>query len=225
MEVTMRFFRKLLITPIFAFAIFGGAVQASNNPAMDAAVSHIESEWARIKYQVKDHDQQFRQIDALAHQAAAVVARYPGRAEPLLWQGIVTSEEAGMAGMFQKLGYATAARDILQKAERIDPTVLDGGVPMSLGVLYYRVPGFPIGFGSTSKARAYLQAALKQDPDGLDSNYFYGDFLYTQGDYAGARAYFERALRAPANPQRPVWYAGRRSDVRAELEKAQGRRS
>jgi tetratricopeptide (TPR) repeat protein len=214
----------MTIVRILALAwllVSGGAAYASDNPAMDAAVNHIDSEWARIKYQVRDKDQQFHQMDALAHQAAAVVARYPGRAEPLLWQGIVTSEEAGMAGMFQKLGFATAARDILQKAERIDPKVLSGGVPMSLGVLYYRVPGFPIGFGSAAKARAYLKSALAQDPDGLDANYFYGDYLYTQSDYPGAKAYFERALRAPGNPQRPVWYAGRRADVRAELAKVQ----
>jgi tetratricopeptide (TPR) repeat protein len=204
-----------------AMLALGAAAHASDNPAMDAAVNHIDSEWARIKYQVQDKDQQFHQMDALAHQAAAVAARFPGRAEPLLWQGIVTSEEAGMAGMFQKLGFATAARDILQKAAKIDPKVLNGGVPMSLAVLYYRVPGFPIGFGSSAKARAYLNTALAQDPNGLDANYFYGDYLYTQGDYAGAKAYFERALRAPANPTRPIWYAGRRADVRAELAKTQ----
>lgn len=223
MEVTMKPARTLLMMPLLAAAITAVAAKASDIPAMDAAVAHIESEWARIKYQVKEPDQQLHQIDALARQAAAVAAKYPGRAEPLLWQGIVTSEEAGMAGMFQKLGFASSARDILHKAERIDPTVFNGGVPMSLGVLYYRVPGFPIGFGSTAKARSYLQTALKQDPDGLDSNYFYGDFLYNQGDYAGAKVYFERALRAPVNPQRPVWYAGRRNDVRAELAKVQRR--
>ena len=219
----MKYLRKLSLVCLGLAAAYGGSAQASDNPAMDAAVAHIDSEWARIKYQVQDKDQQYRQMDALAHQAAAVVARYPGRAEPLLWQGIVTSEEAGMAWMFQKLGFATDARDILQKAERIDPRVFSGGVPMSLGVLYYRVPGFPIGFGSNARAQTYLKAALAQDPNGLDANYFYGDYLYTKGDYAGAKAYFERALRAPANPQRPVWYAGRRADVRAELAKAQAR--
>jgi tetratricopeptide (TPR) repeat protein len=218
MEDTMRNLRILAVACLVALS---GGARASDNPAMDAAVDHIDSEWARIKYQVRDKDQQFRQMQALAGQAAAVVARYPGRAEPLLWQGIVTSEEAGMAGMFQKLGFATAARDILHKAEQIDPKVLKGGVPMSLGVLYYRVPGFPIGFGSNAKAQAYLKAALALDPNGLDANYFYGDYLYTRSDYAGAKAYFEKALRAPANPQRPLWYAGRRADVRAELAKAQ----
>lgn len=190
---------------------------ASSNPAMDGDVAHIDSEWARIKYQVHDRDAQYHQMDALAQQAALVAAKYPGHAEPLLWQGIVTSEEAGMTGAFRALSLARSARDILDKAEAIDPHAGNGGVPMSLGVLYYRVPGFPIGFGSADKARGYLTTAWKMDPNGLDANYFYGDFLKGQGDNKGAAAYLERALRAPSNPNRPVWDAGRRADVRAEL--------
>ncbi len=198
-------------------SVLAGTAHASSNPAMDADVARIDNEWARIKYQVRDRDEQYRQMDALAQQAATVAARYPGRAEPLLWQGIVTSEEAGMTGAFRALGLARSARAILERAEAIDPRVDKGGVPMSLGVLYYRVPGFPIGFGSADKARNYLRTALALDPDGLDANYFYGDFLKSQGDYKGAAAYLQRALKAPVNPRRPTWDAGRRADVRAEL--------
>ncbi|WP_454883394.1 tetratricopeptide repeat protein [Sphingomonas oryzagri] len=190
---------------------------ATNNPAMDADVAHIDNEWARIKYQVHDRDAQYRLMDALAQQAAGVAAKYPGRAEPLLWQGIVTSEEAGMTGAFRALGLARSARDILDRAEAIDAKAGNGGVPMSLGVLYYRVPGFPIGFGSADKARGYLKTALALDPEGLDANYFYGDFLKSQGDYKGSAAFLQRALKAPVNPRRPVWDAGRRADVRAGL--------
>lgn len=197
--------------------VIAAPLWASNNPAMDTDVARIGSEWARIKYQVHGRDEQYRQIDALAKQAAQVVARYPGHAEPLLWQGIVTSEEAGMANVFQQLGLARAARDILNRAAAIDARAANGGVPMSLGVLYYRVPGFPIGFGNTDKARTYLKTALAMDPGGLDANYFYGDFLKTQGDYKGAAIYLDRALHAPADPHRPVWDAGRRADVRVEL--------
>jgi Flp pilus assembly protein TadD len=217
MSHTLKALTATLLLGISVIA--GAAASASDNPTMDQDVARIDAEWQRIKYRVKDPADQYRQIDALATQAAAVSARYPHRAEPLLWQGIVTSEEAGMASMVHKLGYASAARDILEKAAAIDPKILDGGVPMSLGVLYYRVPGFPISFGNTKKARAYLQTALALDPNGLDANYFYGDFLKAEGDKAGARTYFQRALKAPANPGRPVWDAGRRADVRAELGK------
>ena len=193
--------------------------RSSNNPQMDAQVQRINNEWARIKYQVKDKDQQYRQLDALAQQAAQVSARFPGRAEPLLWQGIVTSEEAAVASMFKQLGLASSARDILQKAYAIDPKAAQGGVAMSLGVLYYKVPGFPIGFGSSKKADSYLKAALAQDPNGLDANWFYADYLNSQGNGSAARNYLNRALQAANDPQRPVWDAGRRAEVRALLSK------
>jgi len=204
---------------LVAALLFALPAAASDNPAMDAQVSRISTDWARIKYQVSDKSAQYNQIHALAGQAAAVVARYPGRAEPLLWQGIVVSEEAGLAGTFQQLGLAKTARSLLERAEKIDPRAGNGGVLMSLGVLYSRVPGFPLGFGSSKKAAAYFQRALALDASGLEVNYFYGVFLAEQGDAPGAKAHLERALRAPAEPSRPVWDAGRRRDARGELNK------
>jgi tetratricopeptide (TPR) repeat protein len=207
---------SILLLPLLALT---GVAHASNNPQMDAQVMRINNEWARIKYQVKDKDQQYAQLDRLAQQAAGVVAKYPGRAEPLLWQGIVTSEEAAQANMFRQLGLATSARDILDKARAIDPKAANGGVAMSLGVLYYKVPGFPIGFGSGAKAQAYLKAALAQDPDGLDANFFYADYLLSKGDKANARAYLVKALKAASDPDRPVWDAGRRAEARDMLSR------
>ncbi|MDB5702932.1 MAG: hypothetical protein JWN66_48 [Sphingomonas bacterium] len=212
-----------LATALLAGIALHGAANASNNPAMDAQVAKIDSVWQHIRYQVADRDEQYRQLDVLAQQAAQVVARFPGRAEPLLWQGIVTSEEAARASVFRQLGLATAARDILEKARAIDPNVADGGIKMSLGVLYYRVPGFPIGFGSTAKARALLQAAIAQDPRGLDNNFFYADFLNSEGHPADAKVYLLRGLQAPTNSARPVWDAGRRAEARALLAKIEAK--
>jgi tetratricopeptide (TPR) repeat protein len=186
---------------------------------MDTQVARVGAEWARIRYQVRDKSAQYQQMEALAGQAAAVAARFPGRAEPLLWQGIVVSEEAGLASMFRQLGLATAARRLLERAEAIDPKAANGGVLMSLAVLYSRVPVFPIGFGSSKKARAYFQRALALDPTGLEINYFYGVFLLEQGAHADALAALQRALAAPVDPHRPVWDAGRRQEVRDELAK------
>jgi Tfp pilus assembly protein PilF len=45
------------------------------------------------------------------------------------------------------------------------------------GALYYQVPGWPIGFGDKDKANELLKKALALNPDGIDPNYFYGDFL------------------------------------------------
>ena len=199
---------------------------AAASPALAAAppmadeVMAINRGWAHIAYEMFGSCTQTKALDKLGAQAAALVQRYPGKAEPLLWEGIVVSEQANRANIFHKLGLAKRARDILARAYAIDPKVADGGAAMSLGVLYYKVPGSPIGFGDDAKAKQLLQQALAIDPNGLDANYFYGDYLLDQGDKAGARAYLQKALRAPHDPNRPVWDAGRRREVQALLKKA-----
>jgi tetratricopeptide (TPR) repeat protein len=186
---------------------------------MSQDVKAINDSWAHIAYEVHGSSTQTKALDKLAQQAAALVHKYPGRAEPLVWQGIVTSEQANRANFFHKLGLATQARDILARAYSMDPKAANGGGAMSLGVLYYKVPGSPLGFGDKEKARKLLREALAIDPGGLDSNYFYGDFLYDQGDSAGAKSFLLKALRAPHDPSRPTWDAGRRREVQALLAK------
>ncbi|MCB2079686.1 MAG: tetratricopeptide repeat protein [Novosphingobium sp.] len=188
--------------------------------SMSDDVKAINDGWAHITYEVKGSSTQTKALDKLAKDAASTVARYPGKAEPLLWQGIVVSEQANRANMFHKLGLAKRARDIIAKAYAIDPRAANGGAAMSLGVLYYKVPGSPIGFGDKEKAKQLLKQALALDPNGLDANYFYGDYLLDQGDTAGARSYLQKALKAPHDVSRPAWDAGRRREVRALLAKA-----
>lgn len=204
-----------LLAPALAIAVPTAALAD-----MASDVSAVNHGWAHITYEVKGSSTQTKALDKLAKEAATIVARYPGQAEPLLWQGIIVSEQANRANFFHKLGLATKARDILQKAYSIDPKAAQGGAAMSLGVLYYKVPGSPLAWGDDDKAGRLLKQALALDPDGLDANYFYGDYLLDQGDKAGARMHLQKALRAPRDPNRPVWDAGRRREVRALLAKA-----
>lgn len=211
--------RVLAVLAALAWAGAPAVGLAAEPASMSAAVQQIAHEWAHIQYQVKGSDAQDAQMHALAAKAAALAARYADRAEPLIWDGIVTSSEAGLAGPFSALGLAKDARKMFEKAGRIDYRALDGAVPTSLGALYYRVPGFPIGFGDNDKARGYLRQGVEISPNGLDANFFYGDFLYRQGEYDRAETMLLRALKAPADPSRPVWDAGRRAEVRALLAK------
>ncbi|GGY97785.1 tetratricopeptide repeat protein [Novosphingobium colocasiae] len=187
---------------------------------MAGDVKAVNDGWAHITYEVKGSSTQTKALDQLAKQANTLVARYPGKAEPLLWAGIVTSEQANRANFFHKLGLATKARDLIAKAYAIDPRAADGGAALSLGVLYYKVPGSPLAWGDDERAVKLLKQALATDPNGLDTNYFFGDYLLAQGDKAGARAYLQKALRAPHDASRPVWDAGRRREARDLLGKA-----
>ncbi len=217
----MTKYQRSLVLALATAGIFAALPARADEPStMDGDIKRLEHQWAHIVYEVKDSSDQLTQIDALNKEAAAVVQRYPGRTEPLIWDGIITSEEAAIASVFTALGYAQDARALFERAEQIDPKALDGAAQMSLGTLYYRVPGFPVAFGDNKKARAYLEKGMALNPDGLDSNYFYGDFLLEQGEYAKARDVLAHGLLASANAERPVWDAGRRAEIKALLAKA-----
>jgi tetratricopeptide (TPR) repeat protein len=210
---------RALIGVAFA-CVTGGTALGSNNKAMDADIHAIELRWEHIKFDEDGSPNQFDHIDALAKFAAGLVEKYPGRVEPLIWEGIVTSEEAGMAGTMSALGYAKAAKAVLEQAYQRDPAALDAGAPTSLGVLYSRVPGWPIGFGDNDKARELLTRAVSLAPNGMDANYFYADFLMGQREYAAAYKILKHALSLPPQADRPLWDKNRRAVIRELMAKA-----
>jgi tetratricopeptide (TPR) repeat protein len=206
-----------LILLVIAVLARPGYGWAASPDSMAAELQQIAGSWAAIVYRVKDVDEQRTEMTALAEKAAAVANRYPDRAEPLIWRGVIASSEAKYANPFSALAFAKDARRFLETAGRIDYRALGGAVPTSLGALYYLVPGFPLAFGDDDKARQYLEQGIAINPNGLDANYFYGDFLFRQGEYRKAAQVLNQALGAPADPSRPVWYEGRRAEVKAVL--------
>jgi uncharacterized protein (TIGR02996 family) len=191
--------------------------------ALPAAANELHSElleiqhrWAQIQYQLEE-DKREEAFETLAGQAGELVSAYPERAEPLIWEGIVLSTWAGAKGGFGALGLVKDARKSLEKALEIDPTALEGSAYTSLGSLYYQVPGWPLGYGDDNKAKELLLQALELNPDGMDPNYFYADFLMEQGEDNRAQPYLQRVLSAPARPERPVADAGRREEAKAKL--------
>lgn len=209
--------RIALASPIaLAIAIAGGAARADG--AADAAVAALAHRWAEITYKTPEKEQE-KQLGALAADAETVVAQHAGQAAPLAWQGIILSSYAGAKGGFGAVDVAEQALDALKQAAKIDETALGGGIDTSIGALYYKVPGWPIGFGDDDAARDYLLKGLALNPDGIDENYFFGDFLIEQGEKMKAREYLERALKAPPRPGREDADAGRRQDIEADLAK------
>jgi tetratricopeptide (TPR) repeat protein len=197
--------------------------RAADNSALNADILKIALDWEHIKFQETDKDVQEKQMAALADRAAALAQQYQNRPEAAIWHGIIISEQASMASEngspFKALGFAKRAREILEPLAKTNPAILDAGAPASLGVLYYRVPGFPVGFGDKAKARELLQEAVKYAPDGLDANYFYGDFLYEQKEYPAAQQIFKHALSLPPHPERPIWDKSRRLVIQEDLAK------
>lgn len=213
---------KKVIIILFALVFSQAAFSAS----MMEQVSDIQKQWAHIKYQTAD-DLQSDEYEKLIIQADALIESYPDKAEPLIWSAIVYSSYAGAVGglksVTEALPAVKQARDLLLRAESIDSNALGGSVMTSLGALYYQVPGWPLGFGDKKIAREYLEKAVQINENGLDSNYFYGDFLLDRKEYTKAISVLEHALEAPSLEQRPVADQGRREEIEALLKVARSK--
>ncbi len=206
------------------FALMSPALPAvAQEDALSSGLHEIQSAWEQANYLVKDGDEKLRLLEALGSRSALLVQKFPGRAEPLVWEGIVLSTYAGAKGGLGALSLAKRSRDCLLEAVRLDPAALQGSAYTSLGALYYKVPGWPLGFGDRDKAADYLRKAVALNPGGIDSNSFLGDLLFEKGQYSQSLAHLERALAAPARPDRPVADAGRRAEIRALMAKVRAK--
>jgi tetratricopeptide (TPR) repeat protein len=208
-------FRKPLATLVL-LASLNAAGFAAASP-LDDAIADLGHRWAKVSYQTPEAGREAAFGPLIAH-ARQLAQAYPGRAEPLIWQAIILASAAKAEGGLGALSKAREARDLLLAAEKINPSALNGSVYNSLGSLYAKVPGWPLGFGDKKKAQAYFDKALALNPNGIDPNYFYADLLADEGNYAQAADHLKRALAAPARPGREDADAGRRQEAQHLLE-------
>ncbi|MCP4980916.1 MAG: hypothetical protein GY935_10530 [Gammaproteobacteria bacterium] len=176
-------------------------------------VKDIQFEWARLYYLDEFLNKNYRELQALARHANQVSHNHPESAEALVWDAIVLSTLAEKKGGIGALSLVKEAKLKLEQAETIEADVLGGSVYASLGTLYSKVPGWPIGFGSDKKAEKYFKKALAINPQGLDINYFFAEHLAENGKDELALEYIERALQAPPMAERPVADQGRRQQA------------
>lgn len=204
---------------LFALALAAAPAGIAHADTCDDRVRGLQQSWDHVNFEVAQ-GVRLAEMSRLNTQADAVVAQCPNRAEPLIWDAIITASEAGLRGGLGALGLVREARTELERAEQINGSALNGAAYVSLGSLYAQVPGPPIGFGNRQRARTYLQRALAIAPNDVDANFFMGDLLMRERDWAGAARYLQRAVDAPARPGRSVADRGRKAEARALLAQA-----
>lgn len=205
---------KSLLAVAFCLLLMSGAGAALD----EDLVRPLQDRWAEIKYRLPEK-QQAEQYGQLAEQAQQIRQAHPNVAAVLVWEGIIVSSEAGARGGLGALSLAKKARRLLEESLKLDEKAMNGSAYTSLGTLYAKVPRRPIGFGDRARAEALFRKSLQINPDGIDPNFFYGEYLVDMGRVAEGRGYLEKALEAPARPGRELADEGRRLEVQALLQK------
>jgi tetratricopeptide (TPR) repeat protein len=212
---------RILVATLFAVALAGPAL--ADDAAFNAELLSIQQAWAKVNYETPAGDARAQAFEALEKRAEKFTQQNPTRAEALIWEGIIESSYAGAKGGLGALSLAKEARGNLEAALKINPQALDGSAYTSLGTLYYKVPGFPLGFGDHDQAGKLLKQALELNPNGIDPNYFYGEFLFEEGKYGPALQYLDKAAKAAPRPGRESADKGRHAEINALTAKVKAK--
>ncbi|EPC01282.1 hypothetical protein L861_11965 [Litchfieldella anticariensis FP35 = DSM 16096] len=192
-----------------------GMVQAYENE-----VFALKNRWEHITTQVPERERA-DDFSALAEDARTLAEEYPQAARVLVWEGIILASQARAQGGIGALGLAKEARAVLERAIDIDPQGNNGSAYVTLGALYDRAPGWPLGFGDSETAQEMFSRALEIRPEGIDVNYYYATFLEDEGRQGEAREHARRAVEGQAREDRQASDEALREQARsllAELE-------
>ena len=184
--------------------------------ALPTDIVYLQTRWAEIKYQLPE-GQQEKAFSTLVSEAKKMRVNHPQEASYLIWEGIIRSTYAGAKGGLGALDQVKQAKQLFEQAIALAPDAMAGSAYTSLGSLYYQVPGWPLGFGDDKKAKTMLLKGLSYNPEGIDANYFYGDFLLNQKQYQQALQVFEKALLAPPRGGRELADEGRKKEIEAGM--------
>ena len=181
--------------------------------AQDSELFSLKNRWEHVTTQTPE-DARAKAFEALAEEARALAGQYPDNARVLIWQGIVLASQARAAGGLSALGLAKDARAVLERALKLDPQGNSGSAYVTLGALYDRVPGWPVGFGDSETAETMFQKALEIRPEGIDVNYYYAAFLQDEGRTRDALEHARRAVDGKARETRQVSDEALREEAR-----------
>ncbi|WP_157956784.1 hypothetical protein [Salinicola halimionae] len=170
----------------------------------DSTLFSLMQRWGNVEYQMQG-DAQLRAFEDLASEVDTLARNQPDDSHVLTAQGVILASFAKAKGGLGALDLAKQARTVLEKAIAIDPQGEDGSAYVTLGALYQHAPGWPIAFGDDDKARQLLERAVTMRPAGIDTNFYYAQFLEDQGEETEALTYAQRAVDGQAR-------AGRSSD-------------
>ncbi|WFE72372.1 hypothetical protein P8S55_04580 [Halomonas sp. M1] len=207
-------FSRLLIAAALGSTLALAPLTAS---AYDGELFSLKNRWENTVTDMPANQREST-LRALASEAENLASQHPNEAEVLIWQGIVLASYARERGGLGALGTAGDARDVLERAIEIDPQGGNGSAYVTLGALYDRAPGRPLGFGNSNTAERMFQRALEIRPDGIDVNYYYAAFLKEEGNTQAAREHAERAVNGTARDSRQASDEALRQDAEALLQ-------
>lgn len=185
-------------------------------------IINLQKSWEKLNYQTPIPEQE-KEFESLLIQSKKITSQYNDLAESHIWQGIIEATFADLKNdkgeKNSALSLAALAKKSFVDAIKLNPYAMHGAAFTNLGALYYQVPSWPISFGDNRKAEEFLMKGLELNPDDIDANYFYGDFLFQKGNLLKSQHYFIKASQAQEREGREIGDKERKKDIEDMLKK------
>jgi hypothetical protein len=150
-------------TLLWAAALVVCLARTAQAAGVEDSVAEVQRDWEVIRYQVPAAERE-KKFEALATKAHQVSEAFPGRSEPLIWEGIVVSSVAGEKGGLGALGLVKQAKALYEAAIQLDGAALEGSAYNSLGVLYYKVPAGPSASATRRRPASCCRRRCRSTP-------------------------------------------------------------
>jgi tetratricopeptide (TPR) repeat protein len=190
------------------------AARAAGGADVDAAWKLARaSYWIGTQGEARERRASLERGVKAGEQAARLA---PNQPEGHFWLAANMGALAESFGLMQGLRYRGRIKDALVRVLVIDPAWQQGSADRALGRWYFRVPG--LFGGSRRKAREHLDKALAYHPQSTLTLLFLADLAAAEGKRDEARAFYQRVIDAPGDPE---WAPEDRVNTRLAAERLQ----
>ncbi len=195
------------------------AAVTSAHAAFEDELAALQKSWASARYQVTG-DERKKQLTKLVDDADALAKKYSDKGDSYLWAGVIRGSLAEAINGMGALSIVKEAKVDLEKSIALNAKAEDSYALGVLGLMYAKVPGWPIAFGDDKKAKELLKKGIEQSPDGMNINYLYASYLFEKDDYKEAQIHIKKAEQATPPAPADLW-SGRQTEIRELAEKIQ----
>ncbi len=193
-------------------------LSADEKPSACQSSTELENNWAKVRYQVPEN-MRMNEFNALLISMSHAPLECLNSAEYQIVEAMIKGSMAKLQSRLSALKKIHQIKRHLEKAIKKKPVAMNGQAWILLGLLYDKSPGWPLSIGDDEKAeKAYLEG-LKYSQDGLDANYYYGDFLRRKGLIEQAQKYLLKASQLKQRRGHEIADQARLQDVQRSLAK------
>ena len=150
--------------------------------------------------------------EAIAAGEQAVALR-PRDAAAHFWLGTAYGLYADVKGGVRAISYVNKFKAAIEQAVRLDPLYENGAPLNTLGMMYFKAPGWPFSFGDDKKALELLRRSHRLSRPNMVVNRLLAEVVLEEVGKAEALRLVEAALAMPDRPG----YVREDRKIRSEL--------